>query len=71
MLGASGAVEIAFTLLAMRDSAVPPTLNLTNPDPECGLDYTPNKIVEKEIARAMSVSFGFGGQTAAVCVSKL
>ncbi len=71
MLGASGAVEIAFSLLAMRDNAIPPTLNLTDPDPECGLDYTPNKTVEKEITSAMSVSFGFGGQTATVCVRKL
>ena len=71
MLGASGAVEIAFSLLAMRDSAVPPTLNLVNPDPDCDLDYTPGKTAEKEVNSAVSVSFGFGGQTVAVCVKKI
>jgi len=71
MLGASGAVGTAFALLSMRDNAVPPTLNLLNPDPECELDYTPNKTVDKDIHSGMSVSFGFGGQTAAVCVTKI
>jgi len=71
LLGASGAVELAFALLSMRDNAVPPTLNLTEPDPECGLDYTPLHTVDKKINSAMSVSFGFGGQTAAVCVKKI
>ncbi|MBN1621222.1 MAG: beta-ketoacyl-[acyl-carrier-protein] synthase family protein [Endomicrobiales bacterium] len=70
LLGASGAVELAFCLLALRDHVVPPTLNLHNPDPECDLDYTPNKSRSMLMQRAMSLSFGFGGQIGVLIVNK-
>jgi 3-oxoacyl-(acyl-carrier-protein) synthase len=61
LLGAGGAVEAAFCLLAIRDGVVPPTINLTEPDPECDLDYTPLKARAKTVQVAVSNSFGFGG----------
>lgn len=66
MLGASGAVEIAATLLAMEGSFVPPTLGLEKPDPECDLNYTAGAATEKKIRSAISISMGFGGQAAAI-----
>ena len=66
MLGASGAVEIIACLIAMRDSFIPPTVNLNTPDPECDLDYTPQKARPKQIKMACSVSMGFGGQLGAI-----
>jgi len=64
LLGGAGAVEMAFCALAMRDSIVPPTINLENPDPECDLDYTANVAREKKIRVALNNSFGFGGHNA-------
>ncbi|MDL1911600.1 beta-ketoacyl-ACP synthase II [Chloroflexi bacterium CFX6] len=64
LLGASGAVEAAFTILAMRAGIVPATINYRTPDPECDLDYVPNRPRELAIRRAMSNSFGFGGHNA-------
>ena len=66
LLGAAGAVEAIFTLLALRDSVLPPTLNLHNPDPECDLDLVPNEARSKKIRYALSNSFGFGGTNAAL-----
>jgi len=66
LLGAAGAVEAIFTLLAMRDSVLPPTLNLHNPDPECDLDLVPLEARPKRIRYALSNSFGFGGTNAAL-----
>jgi 3-oxoacyl-[acyl-carrier-protein] synthase II len=63
-LGAAGAIEMAACVLAMRDSLVPPTINLDNPDPECDLDYVPHKAREREVRVAVNNSFGFGGHTA-------
>lgn len=71
LLGASGGVEMVLTLLAMRDSVVPPTINYQTPDPECDLDYTPNQPRERQIDAAMSNSFGFGGHNATVIVGRL
>jgi 3-oxoacyl-[acyl-carrier-protein] synthase II len=62
LLGASGAVEFAVSLLAIRDNTAPPTLNLNFPDPACELDYTPHISCRRTITSAMSLSFGFGGQ---------
>jgi 3-oxoacyl-[acyl-carrier-protein] synthase II len=61
LLGAAGGIEALFTILAIRDQAVPPTINLENPDPECDLDYVPNTAREMAVNVAMSNSFGFGG----------
>lgn len=64
LLGASGAVEAVFTILAMREGIVPATINYQTPDPECDLDYVPNQPRKVAIRRAMSNSFGFGGHNA-------
>jgi 3-oxoacyl-[acyl-carrier-protein] synthase II len=64
MLGGAGAVEAAACILAMRDGIVPPTINLTDPDPECDLDYVPLKAREASLKATMSNSFGFGGHNA-------
>jgi 3-oxoacyl-[acyl-carrier-protein] synthase II len=68
-LGASGGIELVLTVLAIRDSIVPPTINLENPDPLCDLDYTPLRPRERKIKAAMSNSFGFGGHNASLLVS--
>jgi 3-oxoacyl-[acyl-carrier-protein] synthase II len=70
-LGASGGIEIIFSVLALRDNLIPPTINLDNPDPACDLDYTPNVARERKIGAVMSNSFGFGGHNATVIVSRL
>ncbi|MDH3401917.1 MAG: beta-ketoacyl-ACP synthase II, partial [Chromatiales bacterium] len=61
LLGAAGAVEAIFSVLAIRDGVIPPTINLENPDPACDLDYVPNHAREQKLSYAMSNSFGFGG----------
>ncbi len=61
LLGASGSTEAVITILAMKHGVVPPTINLTHPDPECDLDYVPNQARKVNIKTAMSNSFGFGG----------
>lgn len=70
LLGAAGGVEAIFTILAMRDSILPPTINLETPDPECDLDYVPNKARSKEINAGMSNSLGFGGHNATIIFKK-
>ncbi|MEO1644403.1 MAG: beta-ketoacyl-ACP synthase II [Chloroflexota bacterium] len=70
LLGAAGAVEAVFSLLAMQHNIVPPTTNLHNPDPACDLNYTPNESVEREINTFMSNAFGFGGHNAVVVMSR-
>jgi 3-oxoacyl-[acyl-carrier-protein] synthase II len=71
LLGAAGAVEAIFCLLAMRDSIVPPTINLENPDVVTPLDLVPLKAKKLEVNVAMSNSFGFGGTNAALIISKI
>jgi 3-oxoacyl-[acyl-carrier-protein] synthase II len=61
LLGAAGAVEAVFTVLALRDQVSPPTINLDNQDPACDLDYVANSARKMPIRTAMSNSFGFGG----------
>jgi 3-oxoacyl-[acyl-carrier-protein] synthase II len=68
LLGAAGSVETAVCALAIRDSIVPPTINLDNPDPECDLDYVPHKAREKKVRIALNNSFGFGGHNATIIV---
>ena len=61
LLGAGGALEAAFCILAMRDGIIPPTINLHDQDPDCDLNYTANDPAKRKISVAMSNSFGFGG----------
>ena len=70
MLGAAGAVEAAITSLALRDGVIPPTINYETPDPECDLDFVPNKARKKNIQAALSLSLGFGGINAALLFKK-
>jgi 3-oxoacyl-[acyl-carrier-protein] synthase II len=71
LLGASGGVELVLTVLALRDSVVPPTINYDEPDPDCDLDYTPNQPRQRKLVAAMSNSFGFGGHNASLIVGQL
>ena len=71
MLGAAGAAEAVVSVLALKHGIVPPTINLDEPDPECDLDYTPNKSVETELDYAFSSSLGFGGHNACVSFRKV
>jgi 3-oxoacyl-[acyl-carrier-protein] synthase II len=66
LLGAAGAVEAGITCLAVERGVIPPTINYDTPDPDCDLDYTPNKMRKAEIQYALSNSFGFGGTNAAL-----
>jgi 3-oxoacyl-[acyl-carrier-protein] synthase II len=61
LLGGAGGLEAGITILALKDQILPPTINLENPDPECDLDYVPNKARKAPINIALSNSFGFGG----------
>jgi len=70
MLGATGGVEAAFCVLALKEGFIPPTINYEFPDPECDLFYVPNVGVEKPIQVAMSNSFGFGGTNGTVVFRK-
>jgi 3-oxoacyl-[acyl-carrier-protein] synthase II len=66
LIGAAGAVEAAALALTLSDGVLPPTINLTHPDPQCDLDYVPNSAREQRVRTAVSTSFGFGGQNAAL-----
>ncbi len=70
LLGAAGAIELIACALAIKDSLVPPTINLDNPDPDCDLDYTPHTPKTRDITYAMSNSFGFGGHNAVLIIKK-
>ena len=68
MLGATGAIEVMASALALRDGIIPPTINYRTPDPECDLDYTPNEAVEADVRWALSGNLGFGGHNAAIAL---
>lgn len=71
LLGAAGAVEAVFSVLAIRDQVVPPTINLENPDPACDLDYVPNAARRMEVRAVVSNSFGFGGTNGSLVFRRL
>jgi len=70
LLGAAGSTEAIFTLLAIRDGIMPPTINYEEPDPECDLDYVPNVARRQPLEVAMSNAFGFGGTNATLVFKK-
>ena len=70
LLGAAGAVEFIALCLALRDQIIPPTINYEEPDPDCDLNYTPNKAIEKSIHAGLSSNFGFGGHNAVLAAKK-
>jgi 3-oxoacyl-[acyl-carrier-protein] synthase II len=69
-LGAAGGIEAIFTALAVAQGKLPPTINLTDPDPDCDLDYVPNTMREVPVRVALSNSFGFGGTNATLAVAR-
>ena len=71
LLGAAGAIEAIFCILAMRDGIAPPTLNLNDPSVDTKLDLAPLKAVERKIDVALSNSFGFGGTNASLIMGKV
>ena len=70
-LGAAGAIEFVVCCLTLKNKIVPPTINYENPDPECDLDYTPNKARERDIKVCLSNSLGFGGHNATLLITEL
>jgi 3-oxoacyl-[acyl-carrier-protein] synthase II len=70
LLGAAGAVELISTVLTVNNNIIPPTINLENPDPECDLDYVPNKFRKQRVDVALSNSLGFGGHNASLIVKR-
>ena len=71
LLGAAGGIEAIFTLLAIARGVVPPTINYTEPDPECDLDYVPNEARQTDVKVAISNSLGFGGTNATILFRKV
>ena len=71
LLGASGAVEAIFTLMALKEGFLPPTINYQVPDEQCDLDIVPNTGRSQSISYAMSNSLGFGGHNASLVFSRL
>ena len=67
LLGGSGGIEAVACVLAIKHEIIPPTINYSNPDPNCDLDYVPNKAREKKLRVVLSNSFGFGGHN--VCLA--
>ena len=70
LLGAAGSIEAMITVLAMKHGVLPPTINLTHPDPKCDLDYVPNQARQANIQNAISNSFGFGGHNSVLVFRK-
>ena len=71
LLGAAGAMESIFCILALQHDVIPPTINYNTPDPECDLDYVPNKARQQELTYVMTNSFGFGGHNACLILGKV
>lgn len=70
MIASAGVLEIIACLLAIRDQLIPPTINYEEPDPECDLNYVPNRALERPVTTALSNSFGFGGQNICLAVKQ-
>jgi 3-oxoacyl-[acyl-carrier-protein] synthase II len=71
LLGAAGGLETVISIMALRDGDIPPTINLTDPDPDCDLDHVPNvKVRDEDLRAVLSNSFGFGGHNVALIVSR-
>ena len=68
MMGTTGALEVIFCTLAIRDGKIPPTIHYTTPDPECDLDYVPNAARAEPVRVAVSNAFGFGGHNAVLVI---
>jgi 3-oxoacyl-[acyl-carrier-protein] synthase II len=66
LIAAAGETELIISLLAIRDGIAPPTINYETPDPNCDLDYVPNKARDMKVRTILSNSFGFGGQNIAL-----
>ncbi len=70
LIAAAGSAEAIVCLLTMQENLLPPTINYSNPDPNCDLDYIPNEVREKKVNKALSNSFGFGGQNISLIFSR-
>jgi 3-oxoacyl-[acyl-carrier-protein] synthase II len=70
IMGATGAIEMVFCALAVRDQVVPPTINYETPDPECDLDYVPNEARDARVRATMNNAFGFGGHNAVLILKE-
>jgi 3-oxoacyl-[acyl-carrier-protein] synthase II len=70
LLGAAGGIEAIFTILALKEGILPPTINLETPDPDCDLDYVPNAARKQQVNAAISNSLGFGGHNATIAFRK-
>ena len=71
MIGAAGAFEAVVCALSIRDGWIHPTINYETPDPECDLDYVPNRARQIPVKAALSNSFGFGGQNASIVLGQM
>ncbi len=70
LIGGAGAVEAAIGIMVIQHGIIPPTINLTHPDPECDLDYVPNVARQAKVTTALSNSFGFGGHNSVLVFRK-
>ena len=70
LLGATGAIEFIALCLTLKHQIIPPTINYEEPDPDCDLNYTPNRAVERKITNGLSNNFGFGGHNAVLAAKK-
>ena len=70
MMGATGALEAVYCVMAIRESVIPPTAHYATPDPACDLDYVPNSARELPVRLALSNAFGFGGHNAVLAIRK-
>jgi 3-oxoacyl-[acyl-carrier-protein] synthase II len=71
LLGAAGGIETAITARAVRDGMLPPTINVDDPDPECDLDYVPNRVREQSVRYALNNGFGFGGTNGSLLLARI